>query len=104
MAKGDWGEVSLWEVAGIAMVSMTVGAVKLLQAVRRGRKFRYIDVFLEPGMACISGMVIWALTETQPIPDVLQASMVSVAAWAGPRMMHRMEVHFFGGSRSEDVR
>ena len=31
MAKGDWGEVSLLEVAGIAMVSMTVGAVKLLQ-------------------------------------------------------------------------
>lgn len=104
MAKGDFGDVNWGEAIGAAVMSASVGVIHMLYLIRQGRKFRWIDVMLEPSLALIGGMLMWAVAEVSPIPDLLQAAMTSLGAWGGPKTIHMMELKYFGGSRKSDNR
>jgi hypothetical protein len=102
MAKGDFPELNWTEVLGVAIMSATVGVIRLLHAIRRGRRFKWFDAVLDPGMSVLGGMVVWALLEIGPTPDVIQAAFTSLGAWGGSRTLHWLEVKYLGGSRGTD--
>lgn len=101
--KSDFESVNLLEVAGAIAVSAFLGFVRFLYLLRRGRKFKWFDVILEPCLAVIGGMLMWALNEAASTPDLLQAMMTSLGAWGGPRTIHYLELRYLGGTRSEDI-
>lgn len=102
MEKPGWESVNISEVIGSALISLGIGMIKLLMLIRRGRRVKWADYLLEPSLAVFGGMLAWALSEVATAPDVLQAAMTSLGAWAGPRFIHKMEVKYFGGSRQRD--
>jgi hypothetical protein len=103
MSKGDFGDVNWGEVIGAAVMSASVGVVRALYLVRRGRKFKWIDIMLEPAMAVIGGMSMWAIAEVSPAPDLIQAVLTSLGAWGGPKTIHWLELRYFGGTRKSDT-
>lgn len=102
MDDNGWAKVNLSEVLGAAMISLGVGAIRLLTLLRDKRKVRWVEATLEPCLAVFAGMLIWALTEYTSTPDVLQAALTSLGAWGGPRTVHTLEMKYFGGSRNGD--
>lgn len=84
-------------------MSASVGLVHMLFLIRKGRKFRVIDVILEPALAVMGGMGLWALTEVTKTPDLIQAVLTSLGAWGGPKTIHWLELKYLGGTRKSDV-
>lgn len=104
MAKGDFGDVNWGEILGAAVMSASLGLVHALYLIRRGRKFRWLDLLLEPSLAVIGGMMVWALTEVTSAPDLVQAVLMSLGAWGGPKTIHILELRYIGGTRKDDHR
>lgn len=102
MEKGDWNDVDLREFLGAVGVSISIGLVRFLYLLRRGRQFHWFDVVLEPALAVFGGLCMWALMEVSAAPDMLQAVITSLGAWGGPRTIHWLEVRYMGGSRATD--
>ena len=100
--KGDWHEINPQELLTLAVVSASVGVVRLMYLVQRGRRFRWFDLILEPSLAMLAGMIVWALCEVTDMPDVLQGAMTSIGAWGGTRTLHWAELRYFGGTREDD--
>lgn len=84
-------------------MSASVGFIHALYLIRRGRKFKWIDVAVEPLLAVMGGMIMWALAEVTNTPDLVQAVLTSLGAWGGPKTIHAMEVKYMGGSRKGDA-
>lgn len=81
---------------------MFIGFVRFLYLLRRGRRFKWFDLILEPCLAIMGGMMVWALCEASKTPDLLQVVMSQLGAWGGPRTIHVLEVKYLGGTRSTD--
>lgn len=97
MNKGSWAEVDWREVVATLAGSATIGAIRLLYLLRKGKKrFHWFDLVLEPCLAVFGGMLLWALTEVTDTPDVIQAVFTSLGAWGGPRTIHWAEMRYFG--------
>jgi hypothetical protein len=103
MSKGDFTDVNWYEALGALLMSGSVGVVRALYLVRKGRQFRWFDIMLEPLLAILGGMSLWALTEVTPTPDLIQAVLTSLGAWGGPKTVQWLELHYFGGRRKGDV-
>ena len=86
----------------MASGSMAIGLIRFLYLLRRGRKFKLVDIVLEPLLAILGGMLVWAVNEAADTPDILQAVLTSLGAWGGPRTVHFFEQKYFGGSRDTD--
>lgn len=102
--EGSWGQVNWTEVWSTASGSFVVGLVRALYLIRRGRKFRLLDIILEPCLAVLAGMMIWALTEYTGTPDIIQGVMTSLGAWGGPKTIHWLELKYMGGTRDTDTK
>jgi len=77
------------------MVSAFVGFVRLLYLIRQGRRrWRLVDIIVEPSIAVIAGVSAWYLAMYQGAPPLLQPVIVSMAAWAGPRFMATLEAKY----------
>jgi hypothetical protein len=72
--------------------------VRLLYLIRRGRRFHWLDVILEPALAVFGGALMWAGLEVTDAPDVAQMVVTSLGAWGGPRTIHWLELKYFGES------
>lgn len=83
-------------------MSASIGFVRFLYLLRRGRKYKMLDVFLEPLLAVIGGLLIWLLCLYWGFPDVIRAVMTSLGAWGGPRTIHLLEKKWLGGTRKTD--
>lgn len=103
MAKGDLGDVNWNEFIGAVTMSASIGVVRALYMVRKGRQFKWFDIMLEPMLATFGGMLMWAVTEVTPLPDLLQSVVVSLGAWGGPKTIQWLELHYFGGRRKNDA-
>ena len=75
-------------------MSFIVGGIRLGYLLQRGRKLRSFDLLIDPCMALLAGMLIWAILEVMNVPDVLQAAMTSLGAWGGPRTVNALEVKY----------
>ncbi len=64
-------------------------------AISKGRRFRLVDVFLEPGLAMIAGMTVWAFAEVSGVPDVVQGALTCIGAWGGTHTMAYLEAKYF---------
>lgn len=102
MSRGDWDSVNWQEFAGVIAMSAGIGVVRLLYLLRRGRRFKWFDLLLEPSLAMIGGMLVWAGAETTDLTDVWQAALTSLGAWGGPRTIHWFERKYLNGSRESD--
>lgn len=100
--KGDFDDVSWVEALGAFSMSAAVGIVHALYLVRQGRRFKWVDMFLEPLLAVMGGMGLWAIAETVGAPDLIQGLLTSLGAWGGPKTIHQLEVKYLGGSRKDD--
>lgn len=100
--KGDFSDVNWAEALGAFAMSASVGIVHALYMIRRGRKFKWFDMLLEPLLAVMGGMILWAIGEVATVPDIMQAVLTSLGAWGGPRTIHAMEVKYLGGTRKDD--
>lgn len=100
--KGDWNSINWPEFWSAVGMSTFVGLTRLLYLIRRGRKFVWFDVILEPMLAIIGGLLCWAIGEVTSIPDVVQACLTSLGAWGGPKTIRRFELKHLGGTRSGD--
>lgn len=101
--KSGWENVDIAEVVGSALISLGVGMIRFLMLVRQGRTVKWVDAVLEPSLALFGGLMAWALSEVANAPDVMQAVMTSLGAWAGPRFIRKMEIRYLGGSRFADL-
>ncbi len=102
--KSDFDGVNPWEVIGTIVASAFLGMVRFLYLLRRGRKFKWFDLILEPCLAIIGGLLMWAVNEATKTPDLVQAVMTSLGAWGGPRTIHYLELKYMGGTRTDDSR
>lgn len=84
------------------MGTAVIGLTHALYMIRRGRRFRWLDLLLEPLLAVLAGMMIWGLLEVTSAPDILQGVMTSLAAWGGPKTIHWLELKYMGGTRISD--
>lgn len=91
---GSWGSVDWREVASTVAASAAVGAIRLGYLIKLGRRWTWFDVVVEPSLAVMAGVLAWALTEYQSIPDLPQSVCTSIAAWAGPRFMAALEANY----------
>lgn len=90
------------EVGYTAASSFIVGLLRALYLIRRGRRFRWLDLVLEPCLAVFAGLMIWALASVTGTPDVIRAVLTSLGAWGGPKTIHLLEIRYLGGSRITD--
>jgi LydA holin phage, holin superfamily III len=102
MSDPSWKDVNWWEFAGSVGVSLGVGMIRLLVFIRERRRFRWVDILVEPLTAVFAGSLVWLFLEHVKAPELLQMGMVSLGAWGGPRTVHMLEVKYFGGSRHAD--
>lgn len=100
---GNWSSINWSEVLGTALGAATVGLIHMLYMFRRGRRFRWLDVLLEPLLALLAGMMVWGLLEVTSVPDIIQGVFTSLGAWGGPKTIHWLEVKYFGGTRLADT-
>ena len=100
---GSWASVNWSEVMAAIAGSAIVGLIRTMELIRRGREFRWIDIILEPCMAVIAGMMVWAAAESVGTPDVFKAMLVSLGAWGGPKTIQYLEIKYLGGRRSGDT-
>jgi hypothetical protein len=101
MSQGDWDTVNLSELMGVAVMAAFTGIVRALYLIRRGRRFVWFDFILEPSLAVIGGLLVWALLEVTNSPDVLQLAMSWLGAWGGPRTINALERKYIGDRLSE---
>lgn len=101
--KSEFDALNLLEVLGVIMGSAFLGFVRFLYLLRRGRRFKWFDLVLEPCLAIIGGVLMWAVNEATKTPDIMQAVLTSLGAWGGPRTIHWMERKYLGGSRASDT-
>lgn len=99
---GSWSSLNWSEVLGTAIGASTVGLIHMLYMVRRGRRFRWLDLLLEPSLALLAGMMVWGVLEVTGLPKVLQGVLTSLGAWGGPKTIHWLELKYFGGTRLSD--
>lgn len=102
MSKGDFDGISWSEVLGATAMCASVGMIRALYMIRRGRKFRAFDFLLEPCLAVVGGMCMWGLIEVTSAPDSVQAVMTSLGAWGGPKTIQWLELRYLGGRRKTD--
>lgn len=76
-------------------MSAFIGVVRMLYMIRKGRKFMWFDLMLEPCLAVMGGMMVWGLTEVTSAPDVVQGVLTSLGAWGGPRTIQWLETKYF---------
>lgn len=100
----DWGDVNLRELFGVIGMSAFVGVVRFLYLLRRGRKFKWFDLILEPCLAIIAGLMVWAVGSLTDMPLMMQLVLSNLGAWGGPRTIHWMERRYMGGSRQSDAK
>lgn len=98
----DPHEIDFKEAIATAGGAMFVGLVRFLFLLRRGRRFKWFDLVLEPCLAIMGGMMTWAICEATKTPDLLQVVMSQLGAWGGPRTIHVLELKYMGGSRAGD--
>lgn len=98
----EFKSVSLLELGGVIMGSAFLGFVRFLYLLRQGRAFKWFDIILEPCLAVIGGTLMWGVNEATKTPDLMQAVLVSLGAWGGPRTIHYFERKYMGGSRRDD--
>lgn len=91
-----WEKVNITEVIGSALISVGVGMIRLMMFIRLKRQVRFIDVLLEPSLAVLGGMVMWAIAEAAGAPDVIQSVVTSLGAWGGPHTLNRLEQKYLG--------
>jgi hypothetical protein len=91
-----WEKVNWTEVAGSALVSFTVGIIRVLALLREKRKIHWVDAFLEPSLAIFAGLLMWAIGEVASAPDLLQAVFTSLGAWGGPHTIRKLEEKYMG--------
>lgn len=103
MNKGEFESINWHEFVGVLFMSASVGLVRVAMAVRSGRKFKWVDIIADTGMAVLGGMVVWLISEPTSVPDAMQAAMTSLGAWGGSRTLHMLEKKYLGGSRSDDT-
>lgn len=77
-----------------------VGLTRMMFLLRRGRKFVWFDVILEPCLAVIGGMLVWMICEVSKMPDMLQTVMSCLGGWGGPKTIHFLELRYLGDRRS----
>lgn len=83
------------DVMPTILVSAFIGFVRLLYLIRQGRRrWRLVDIVVEPSIAVIAGVSAWYLSMYQGAPPLLQPVIVSVAAWAGPRFLATLEAKY----------
>jgi hypothetical protein len=103
MAKGDLGEIHWQEFFGVITMTASIGIIRVLLMIRRGRKVKLVDWALEPSLSTFGGLCIWGFAEVTSLPDVVQAVLTSLGAWGGIKLIHKLEVKYFGGSRFGDL-
>lgn len=91
---GSWAAVDWREVWATIAASGAVGAIRLGYLITRGRRWTWFDAIVEPSLAVVAGVLAWALTEYQAMPDLVQSVCTSIAAWAGPRFMAALEANY----------
>lgn len=101
--KGDWGDVNFQEVGMTISVSAMIGLTRFLYLLRRGRKFVWFDIILEPCLAVIGGMLIWGLATLAGMPGIMVTVLASLGSWGGPKTIHRLELKYLGGRRLDDT-
>lgn len=99
---GEFKDINGTEVIATVVASASLGIVRLLYLIRKGREFKYVDLILEPCLAVFGGMLFWATSEVTQANDILQAVLTSLGAWGGPRTIHWAEKKYLGGSRNTD--
>lgn len=98
----DFDNINALEALGVAGGAFFVGVIRFLYLLQRGRKFKWFDLVLEPCLAVIGGMMIWALAEAAQTPDLVQTVLSQIGAWGGPRTIHMLEMKYMGGVRRND--
>lgn len=101
MAKGDWGDINLWEVITATLTAGGVGMIRFLMLLRKGRKLRWFDFLLEPCLAIFAGMLVWGLSEMVHTPDLMQLVLSNLGAWGGPKTIQALEVKYLGPMSKE---
>lgn len=96
MSKGDWGDVNVWEALTAAGTAASVGMMRFLLLLRKGRKLKWFDYVLEPALAIFAGMLVWGLTELVSTPDLMQLVMSNLGAWGGPKTIQALEMKYLG--------
>ena len=99
---GSWSSVNWTEVLGIVASSAVIGLTRAMYLIRRGRKFRWLDIALEPSLAVFAGMLVYLILSATQTPDVVRAAFVSLGAWGGPKTIHWAELKLLGGTRATD--
>lgn len=98
----DLDKISNTELVVATSASAAVGIIRLLSAIRKGRRLKVVDVLFEPLVAVFAGLCAWGMTEVTNVPDILQTVMTSVGAWAGPRLINTLERKYFGTSKADE--
>lgn len=83
-------------------ISASIGFVRFLYLLRRGRRFVWFDAILEPCMAVIAGMLVWGLAEITNMPGIMKTVLASLASWGGPKTIHMLELKYLGGRKKGD--
>ena len=105
MDRGSLDSINPWEFVAALSIALVTGMIRFLMFVRKSRgKFRWFDLALEPLLAVLGGMLVWAINVGLGTPEVVRMAFVSVGAWAGPRAIHFYERKLFGGTRATDTK
>lgn len=94
MPEPTFKDLNLHELLVGAGASFFVGMIRLLMLIRSAKKVRIVDVFLEPTLAVLAGVLTWLVSEVSQVPDTLQVVLTSLGAWGGPRTMQALETKY----------
>lgn len=95
--KGDWADVNLHELWVTVGITAVIGLTRLLFLIRKGRKFIWVDLILEPLLAVIAGMLMWGLATLAGLPGIMVTVLASLGSWGGPKTITMLEAKYLGG-------
>ena len=97
--KGDWHEINIHEVFTTMGITASLGLVRFVYLIRKGRRFTWFDMFLEPCLAVFAGLLVWGITEVSNMPDILQQVFAALGSWGAPKTIAFLETKYFGNKK-----